>query len=79
MEHYIDDFFTVGGPWLAECVSDVAIMKRVLAEANLPIEHIKDEGPATVISLLGLELDTVQLEVQLPEDKLMKLKADLAK
>lgn len=42
------------------------------------MELEKNEGPATTIGVLGLELDTVALEVRLPQDKLENLKSSLA-
>lgn len=39
-----------------ECATNVGIMKEVFAEANLPTEPEKDEGPSTVIGMLGIEL-----------------------
>ena len=77
LDHYIDDFFTIGGPGSTECAANVAIMREVFAEANLPTEPQKDEGPATVIGLLGIELDTERLEVRLPLDKLTRLRTSL--
>ena len=38
----------------------------------MPVEPAKDEGPATTISFLGLELDP---EVRLLQDKLKRLRA----
>lgn len=79
LDHYIDDFFTVGDPGSSECARNVGIMRRVFAEANLPTEPDKDKGPATVINFLGIELDTNKLEVCLPPEKLAQLKISLEK
>ena len=76
--HYIDDFITKGAPGTLECSKNVAIMKRVFGESNLPTEPEKDEGPATKIGFLGMELDTEALEIRLPLDKLQQLKTKLA-
>lgn len=46
MEHYIDDFVTMGARGTRECGENVAIMKEVFQEVNLPIDPEKDEGPA---------------------------------
>ena len=62
LEHYIDDFITVGRPGTAECARNVTIMHAECQEVGLPIEPEKDEGPDTCISCLGLELDTIALE-----------------
>ena len=78
LEHYIDDFITIGPPGTSECASNVAIMHAECAEVGLPIEPEKDEGPDACISCLGLELDTIALEIRLPQEKLKLLKATLA-
>ena len=72
--HYIDDFITIGTPQTAECSENLAIMKATCDDAGVPIEEEKCEGPATVLSFLGIELDTVKLEIRLPSDKLERLK-----
>ncbi len=51
------------------------IMQETCEKAGMPIEPYKNEGPAQVITFLGLELDTNHLDIRLPSDKLMKLKA----
>lgn len=77
--HYMDDYVTVGSPGSGQCKAHVGIMKDVCEETGAPINPEKDEGPATTITFLGIELDTVKLEVRLPREKLLKLKALLKK
>ncbi len=52
-------------------------MKAVCQQVGMPIEPEKDEGPATTITFLGLELDTIALEVRLPQEKLASLRTVL--
>ena len=47
-------------------------------KVGLPVEPEKDEGPATKIGVLMLELDSEALEVRLPPEKLCHLRALLA-
>ena len=75
VEHYIDDFITVGAPGTLSCTKNAAVMHEICQEVGLPVEPDKDEGPATSITFLGLELDSVSLEVRLPQDKLSSLRA----
>ena len=77
LAHYIDDFITVGAPGSAECARNAVIMHGVCERLGMPTEPSKDEGPATVLSFLGLELDTMALEVRLPEEKMRRLKVVL--
>ena len=78
LDHYVDDFITAGSPSTRECHNNVSIMREVFDLTGTPTEPEKDEGPATVIAVLGIELDTVAMEVRLPPGKLAELKSSLA-
>lgn len=73
--HYLDDFVTTGDPEGDECGRNADIMHGICEQLGMPVEPEKDEGPATVISFLGLELDSTAMEVRLPLDKLTNLRA----
>ncbi len=75
MAHYLDDFVTMGDPEGDECGRNADIMHGICEQLGMPVEPEKDEGPATVISFLGLELDSTAMEVRLPLDKLTNLRA----
>ena len=45
VDHYIDDFITMGEPGTQVCAENVSIMKGVFNEAGLPTDPEKDEGP----------------------------------
>ncbi len=78
LDHYIDDFVTAGPPESNECQDNVSIMKAVCEETGIPTEPEKDEGPATRIGVLGIELDTIAMVVRLPPSKLSHLQSQLA-
>lgn len=40
---------------------------------GVPIQGEKTEGPSTTLIFLGIELDTVNMEARLPEEKNVKL------
>ena len=48
----------------------MARMASIAKELGLPIEEKKTEGPSTCITFLGIELDTVAMEMRLPQNKL---------
>ena len=77
LAHYIDYFVRVGASGSAECTRNAAIMHDVCERLGMPTEPSKDEGPAIVLSFLGLELDIVALEVRLLEEKMRRLKVVL--
>ncbi len=74
LAHYIDDFITVGAPGGSECGDNAVTMHRVCQELGMPIEPETNEGPATTISFLGLEVDSVAMEVRLLQEKLANLR-----
>ena len=49
-------------------------MHSACDRVGLPVEPEKDKGPATTISFVGIELDSIALEIRLPLDKLQHLK-----
>ena len=52
--HYLDDFFFCAPPAVPLC-----------AELGLPIAPAKLEGPATVVTFLGIKIDSVTQELWL--------------
>lgn len=78
VEHYIDDFITVGAPTSEECANNIKIMHHTYYPSGTPIEEEKSEGPATVICFLGIEIDTVVMGLRLPGDKLIQLRHNLS-
>jgi len=75
--HYLDDFLTLGPGESSTCNDNMEIMSAVCREAGLPIEPTKTVGPSTTISFLGMELDSNEGIIRLPEDKLRDLKVQL--
>ena len=77
--HYLDDFTALGPGDSPVCSKNMETMAAVCAEAGLPIEPSKTVGPATMITFLGMELDSLEGVIRLPEDKLRALKDLLQK
>ena len=71
--HYIDDFLTMGAPHSKECGSNMEIMEATCASAGLPIEPAKSVGPASCLTFLGIELDSVEGVLRLPQEKLQNI------
>ena len=74
VDHYIDDFITVGKGGSDECSRNLNYHMHKSCEATgTPVEPNKSIGPTTVIDFLGIELDTEVMEIRLPADKLARL------
>ena len=68
--HYVDDFLTMGRAESDECQVNMALMHQTCHEAGLPLEPSKTQGPCPILTFLGIELDTISMEMRLPQDKL---------
>lgn len=71
--HYLDDFLLVGRPASDECPQAMTTMLEVCSKLGFPIAPEKLEGPAQVITFLGIIIDTKLMQLRLPEDKLSAL------
>ena len=76
--HYLDDFLFIGPPASIACLQHLNHVKQVCHTLGVPLAVEKVEGPAAVLSFLGILLDTQQMEARLPEVKLQRLRATIA-
>lgn len=74
LDHYLDDFVVLGPPKSDKCRSDLKVALETCGELCMPVAEEKTMGPATVLPLLGIELDSELLQLRLPPGKLEKLK-----
>ena len=77
LRHYIDDFVTVGAPGTDECARSMRAFKEVCGRMGMPLDDGKEEGLAMVLTFLGMELDTLQGEIRLPQERLLGLRKKL--
>ena len=52
---------------------NLGVLKDMYAEWGLPLDDRKEDGPATVITFLGIEVDTVEGVLRLPQGKLAEM------
>ena len=76
--HYLDDFLLLGPPSHPQCQQSLALTLILCEELGFPVTSEKTEGPATTLTFLGIEIDTVQSQIRLPQDKLDRLKSTIA-
>ena len=72
--HYLDDFITVGMPGSSECATNLRLIKQCCEDTGTPLEADKAEGPTTHLTFLGMELDSMAMQMKLPDEKLMSLR-----
>ncbi|KAG5715760.1 hypothetical protein E4T56_gene13727 [Termitomyces sp. T112] len=74
--HYLDDFLAVFSPLtpLALVTDSLSWVLKLGVQLGLTFQPAKIMGPNTTIEFLGLELDSIAMEVRLPQEKLKYLR-----
>ena len=67
--HVLHDFLFVGPPNSDLCLQTLQQFFSMADDIGIPIKYEKTVLPTTVITFLGLELDTIAMELRPPEDK----------
>lgn len=76
--HYLDDFLFWGPPASPQCSQALESTISLCARLGLPVAPSKTVGPSTVLTFLGIEIDSVSQELRLPADKLSRLHESLS-
>ena len=71
--HYLDDFLLLGPPQSSQCESALLFTVQLCHKLGVQVAHEKTEGPSTTISFLGIEIDSLNRQLRLPQDKLRDL------
>ena len=72
--HYLDDFLFFGRPGTGEGATLLSKALRVLANLGVPVAPQKIEGPSTLVTFLGIIIDTQTSQLRLPPEKLQRLR-----
>lgn len=73
IEHYLDDFIFAGTKDTFTCHHLMSYFSGTCQELGVPIAQDKTVGPVTVLTFLGLELDTNNMLIRIPGNKLQEL------
>jgi hypothetical protein len=68
--HYGDDF---GAPGSQECAQALTMVKQIFSLLGLSFAIYKLDGPTWCLTFLGIEIDTIAMEIRLPLQKLREL------
>ena len=66
---YLDDFLIVA-PTYEECLQNLNNLIKLVRRLGFAVAWDKIEGPTRQLTFLGIELDTIAMELRLPEEKL---------
>ena len=78
IKHYLDDFLFAGEGNTDVCNRLMNNFSLVCDRLNVPIANEKSVGPTTVLEYLGLTIDTVNMLVKIPDDKILELKEKMS-
>ncbi len=76
--HYLDDYLLVGPPGSMECARNLDTLLTTFDRLGVPVALPKLEGPTTTLTFLGIEIDSMALQLRLPQTKLQELRALVA-
>ena len=75
--HYLDDYLIAGPPDSSICHSSFQGVESLCKDLGVATKEEKRTPPTTTITFLGVELDTLNQTVSLPQDKLQSLLQEL--
>ena len=76
--HYLDDFLFLVSAGSDECACFMQGFKNLCNAIGVPIAQEKTVGPSTKVIFLGLEIDTIEMVVRIPQEKVQQLAALLS-
>lgn len=74
LDHYLDDFFFAGRASSFVCMDLMNTFGQLCGEIGVPIAAEKTVLPTPVLIFLGLEIDSVNMRIRIPQDKLSSLR-----
>lgn len=72
--HYLDDFFLCGPATSEVCGTNLQLLVEICNLLGIPLAMEKLEGPTTLITLLGISIDSKVGTLSLPAKKLEQLR-----
>ena len=76
--HYLNDFFLTNRAGSNKRRAEMDIVIKVFKQLGIPLALEKIIGPTTALVFLGILIDTLEMCVKLPTDKLSELLSSLA-
>ena len=77
MSHIIDDFFFCGPKNSPKCAQSLVSFLAMCKSVGIPIKQEKTEGPSTCMTIYGIEVDSDDMILRLPVDKVSKIRMSL--
>ena len=71
--HYLDDFLFVESSQTSKVGNTLKLFQEVCNKIGIPLASDKTTLPTTLLMFLGIDIDTQNLIMRLPNEKLVKL------
>lgn len=73
LDHYLDDYIFAGKRFTNQCQQLMLCFTETCQELGVPLAENKAEGPVTVMTFLGLEINTEKMLIKIPPKKITEL------
>ena len=77
VDHYLDDYITVGPPSSPICANNLDIMLKTCDYIGFEVNPDKVTQPATVVEFLGLIIDSDKFEIRISDHRLNEILDEL--
>ena len=71
IDHYLDDYIVLWSPRSEDCRRGLQVARDTCEKVGFPVAEEKRVGPATVFRFLGIELDSDQMQLHLPLERML--------
>ena len=69
-DHYLDDFIFCGQAHSNDCKILVSTFENICTDLAIPVAHEKSVGPTTKMVFLGLVIDSDEMTIKIPQQKI---------
>ena len=76
-EKDLDDFLLAAKAGTGECLQLMDRFRIICEDLGVPLAEDKTIGPSSILTFLGLEIDTLEMVIRIPQCKLSEVKEKL--
>ena len=77
--NYSDDFFAVLDTQMAHAIAQLDNIIQAFQDLNIPLAEDKIEGPSTLLTYLGIVINSLRMTIEVPDEKLLETTISLNK
>ena len=77
VEHFLEDFLLAGKAGTGDCWQLMDHFRIICEDLGVPLAEDKTIGPSSILTFLGLEIDTLEMVIRIPQCKLSEVKEKL--